>query len=98
MLASGSKSGKYMKSIVLESPGAFKERDVLKCRSGAAVLLGSEDKISGGLAVALEGLRDWASVESSGDGKVAGPVMCRLRLWRVVPPRASLERTRIVER
>jgi len=48
--------------------------------------------------VALEGLRDWASVESSGDGKVAGPVMCRLRLWSVVPPRVSLERTRIDER
>ena len=87
-----------MKSIVLESPGAFKERDVLKCRSGAAVLLGSEDKSSGGPALALEGLRDWVSVESNGDGKVAGPVMCSLRLWRLVAPLASLETTRNDER
>lgn len=62
------------------------------------MLLGSEDRFSGGLAVALEGLRDWVSVESNGDGKVAGPVMCNFRLWRIVGLRESLERARNDER
>ena len=48
--------------------------------------------------VVFNGCRACASVERSGDGKVAGPVMCSLRNCEVVPALLSVDRMRTEER
>jgi len=96
---SGSKSGRYAKSIVEESWTVFRLRDVLKCLTDAVEAVIASEAVFEALEVAASEIAAWTLLKEGLsvvriEETDAGPVMWSWRALRWVVLEASLERER----